>query len=75
MTGIAEATLSTVALLGVAVLAAAGVRDLLRQRRDRQSLSRLAAGGAAEDADPDQPPAPVSRIVHHLRAAGFHRVS
>ncbi len=69
MADIIETVLGTVAALFAAVLVAAVFRDLLRQRRDRQYLGRLAAGGAADDAD--RPDPPVGRITRKLRAAGL----
>ncbi len=73
MVAAVETLLTALALLFVAVLAADGLRDLLRRRDERMNVSRLAAGGKTPDADPDRPPAPAGKIIHQLRAAGIRR--
>ena len=72
---IAGTLLGTLLLIGVAVLVASSVDDLLRQRRERQHLARLAARGPGDKADLEPPPPPLGQVARHLRAAGLRRVS
>ncbi len=73
MAGVIEGLLTVLVLAVVAVMATASVRDLLRWRRDRMHLDRLAdrgVGPAGGDGEPAEP----GLLVRRLRAAGLRRL-
>ncbi len=74
MTGVAEGVIAVLTLLAALALTGAAVRDLLRWRRDRMHLKRLADRGAVGTSDDEAQESPAGLVVRRLRAAGLRRL-